>query len=288
MIWLVGCCGMLGREFAAAFERAGISYTGTGSETDVTDKNTVLSFASGKNFKYIINCSAYTAVDKAESEEDKALLINRDGVLNLALAAKQIDAVLIHFSTDYVFDGESSEPYKETDATNPVSAYGRTKLAGEKALTGAIDKYFIFRISWLYGRFGGNFVSTMIRLMNERDSLGVVDDQKGSPTYTKHLVENVIKLINFGSSKYGIYHYSDEGIISWYDFAAVIYRIGRETGIIHKDVGLRRITSGEYPTPAKRPAMSAFNKDKVGRLEGFKLNRWEDNLSDYFKYYGEK
>ena len=281
MIWVVGCCGMLGREFAAAFERAGIAYTGTGSETDVTDKNTVLSFISGKNFKYIINCSAYTAVDKAESEEDRAMLINRDGVLNLALAAKQTDAVLIHFSTDYVFDGDSSEPYKETDDTNPVSAYGRTKLAGEKALTGVIDRYFIFRISWLYGRFGGNFVATMIRLMNERDTLGVVDDQKGSPTYTECLAENIVRLINSGSNKYGVYHYSDEGVISWYDFSAAIYRLGVEKGLIHKDVELRGISTDMYPTAAKRPRMSAFNKDKVRALGIFKINRWEDNLADY-------
>ncbi|WP_303852244.1 dTDP-4-dehydrorhamnose reductase [Seleniivibrio woodruffii] len=288
MIWLVGCRGMLGKEFAAAFDKAGIAYTGTGSETDVTDKKAVISFVSGKNFTYIINCSAYTAVDKAESEENRAMLINCDGVFNLAMAAKQTDAVLIHFSTDYVFDGEASEPYKETDATNPVSAYGRTKLAGEKALIDIADRYFIFRISWLYGRFGGNFVSTMIRLMNERDSLGVVDDQKGSPTYTKCLAENIIRLMNSGSNKYGIYHCSDEGVISWYDFAAAIYRMGKEKGIIRKNVELRRITTDQYPTPAKRPAMSAFNKDKIKGLDGFKLNRWEDNLSDYFENYGEK
>jgi dTDP-4-dehydrorhamnose reductase len=279
---------MLGKEFAAAFAKAGISYTGTGSEIDVTDKNAVLSFISGKDFTYIINCSAYTAVDKAESEEDRAMRVNRDGVHNLALAAKQVDAVLVHFSTDYVFDGEAAEPYRESDTTNPVSAYGRTKLAGEKALIDISGKYFIFRISWLYGRFGGNFVSTMIRLMNERDSLGVVDDQKGSPTYTKCLAENIIRLMNSGSNKYGIYHCSDEGVISWYDFAAAIYRMGKEKGIIRKNVELRRITTDQYPAPAKRPAMSAFNKDKIKGLDGFKLNRWEDNLSDYFENYGEK
>lgn len=288
MIWLVGCQGMLGKEFASAFDKAGITYAGTGSEIDITDKNTVMSFIVGKDFKYIINCSAYTAVDKAESEEEKAMRTNRDGVCNLALAANQLKAVIIHFSTDYVFDGAASEPYKETDTTNPVSSYGRTKLAGEKVLIGTAEKYFIFRISWLYGRFGGNFVSTMIRLMNERDSLGIVDDQKGSPTYTKSLVENIIRLIDSGSNKYGIYHYSDEGDISWYDFAAVIYNFGKVKGLIHKDTELRRISTDQYPTPAKRPAMSVFNKDKVKGLDGFKLNRWEDNLSDYFENYGEK
>ncbi len=288
MIWLIGNKGMLGTEIALALENAGLSYIGSGSEVDITDKNAVQSFISGKEFTHIINCSAYTAVDKAESEEEKAMLLNCVGVGNIADAAGQLDAVVIHFSTDYVFDGTSAEPYCETDPTNPVSAYGRTKLAGEKALSETTDKYFIFRISWLYGAYGNNFVSTMIRLMNERDSLGIVDDQKGSPTYTKTLAQNIVNLVLSDTDKYGVYHFSDEGVISWYDFAAEIYRLGKQNGIIKKNTVLNPITTDQYPTAAKRPAMSAFNKSKVKNLLNFKLNKWKDNLSDYFRQKGEE
>ncbi|MGE4465966.1 dTDP-4-dehydrorhamnose reductase [Sphaerochaeta sp.] len=288
MIWLVGKTGMLGREIALALENAGIPYFGSGSEIDITDKDAVQSFISGKKFTHIINCSAYTAVDKAESEEEKAMRLNCSGVGNIADAAGQLDAVVIHFSTDYVFDGTAVKQYSETDLTNPVSAYGRTKLAGEKLLSETAKKYFIFRISWLYGAYGDNFVSTMVRLMNERDSLGIVADQKGSPTYTKTLAQNIVSLVLSDTDKYGVYHFSDEGVISWYDFAAAIYKLGKQSGVIKKNTVLNPISADQYPTAAKRPAMSAFNKDKVKNLLNFKLNDWEDNLKDYFKYQGEK
>jgi dTDP-4-dehydrorhamnose reductase len=277
---------MLGQEFAAAFEKADIPYMGTGSETDITDLNTILSFTLNKNFSYIINCSAYTAVDKAETEYEKAMRINCGGVKNVARAAKQAGAVLIHFSTDYVFDGYAADPYKETDMVNPLSVYGKTKLAGERAVISELEKYYIFRVSWLYGKFGTNFVNTMIRIMNEKSSVEIVGDRTGSPTYTESLVENIVKLIDSGSNKYGVYHYSDEGIISWYDFAVAINRFGVEHGVIRKGVELKRISSEQYPTVAKRPIMAALNKDKI-REHGFiRINNWEENLKNYFQSYG--
>lgn len=283
MIWLVGCAGMLGKELAEVLAANGLDFVGTDRDVDITDKDTVLAYASGKNFKWIINCAAYTAVDKAESEEMQAHRLNSDGAGNLAFAAKTVGAKLIHFSTDYVFSGDADVPYKETDATAPVSAYGRTKLAGEKAIESVFKDYFIFRISWLYGFHGNNFVRTMLRLMGERDSLGVVADQKGSPTYTLTLAQNIAELISSDSGSYGIYHYSDDGIISWYDFAVKIYALGNKYGILTKHTDVKPIATSDYPTPAKRPAWSAFDKGKVKSLGFFSVNRWEHNLENYIK-----
>jgi dTDP-4-dehydrorhamnose reductase len=283
MIWLIGCGGMLGKEFAEVLNAKGLKFEKTHRDLDITDRQAVMSYVSGKDFKWIINCAAYTAVDKAESEESAALKLNSDGAGNLAFVAKEIGAKLIHFSTDYVFGGDSAEPYKETDPTAPVSAYGRTKLAGEQAIEAVLGNYFIFRISWLYGFHGNNFVRTMLRLMGERDSLGVVADQKGSPTYTLTLAENVATLIASDSDSFGIYHYSDEGVISWYDFAVKVYALGKKYGILVKQTDVKPISTSDYSTPAKRPAWSAFDKTKVKSLGLFSMNGWEENLENYIK-----
>ncbi|WP_277656475.1 dTDP-4-dehydrorhamnose reductase [Seleniivibrio woodruffii] len=283
MIWLTGCRGMLGRELALVFEREGLDFTGTGSETDITDPEAVRQFIENRRISWIVNCSAYTAVDKAEQESGKAESINRLGVRNLALAAEKLNAKMIHFSTDYVFRGDSGNPYRETDETGPVSAYGRTKLAGEQELVSACSKYFIFRISWLYGLYGGNFVRTMLRLMNERDSLGVVCDQRGAPTYAAALADNIAMLIKSDKSDYGIYHYSDDGDISWYDFASEIYEYGKKAGLIRKNTVISPITSDQYQTAAVRPAMSVFNRDKVVRVLGFCIKDWKTNLHEYLE-----
>jgi len=283
MIWLIGCGGMLGKELASVFKANGIPFTGTDSETDITDAEMLNMFCRDKHFEWIVNCSAYTAVDKAEAEEQRAYDINCIGVENIARCADRIGAKVIHFSTDYVFNGESSFPYKETDMTAPTSAYGRTKLAGETALIGNTEKYFIFRISWLYGFYGNNFVNTMLRLMKERDSLSVVSDQVGSPTYTLTLAQNIFAIISADSSAYGIYHYSDEGVISWYDFAVKIYQLGNQYGILSTKVDIKPIGSSEYPSPVKRPAWSVFAKEKVASLSFIKLHNWEENLGNYLK-----
>jgi dTDP-4-dehydrorhamnose reductase len=288
MIWLVGSEGMLGKELACVLATKGLAVEGTGREIDITDKDAILSYISGKDFKWIINCAAYTDVDKAESEENIALKLNCEGAANLALAAKQLGAKLIHFSTDYVFSGDSVKPYKETDATAPVSAYGRTKLAGEKAVQAVLKDHFIFRISWLYGLYGKNFVGTMLRLMQERDLISVVDDQKGSPTCALALAENLAELISKDSNAFGVYHYSDEGVISWYDFAVKIYALGNKYGILIKHTDVKPVSSSGYPTPAKRPVWSAFDKSRVKSLGFFNLNSWEQNLESYIKRIAER
>jgi len=178
MIWLIGCKGMLGTQISNELTRNGSTFTSTDIETDITDIDTLRKFAEGKDISTIINASAYTAVDKAENEEEKALAINATGTCNIAKVASEINADVIHFSTDYVFDGTKDGAYTEDDAVNPVSAYGRTKLAGEEALKAETDRYYIFRISWLYGVYGANFVKTMVRLMSERDELGIVSVRK--------------------------------------------------------------------------------------------------------------
>lgn len=281
MVWLIGCKGMLGQQIAQELARKGIPFIGTDFEVDITDVDQLLSFASTKDFEWIVNCSAYTAVDKAESDETKAELINGKGVGNIALVSTSIGAKVIHFSTDYVFDGESDVPYTPLDTPNPQSIYGKTKLSGELQLQNNCSKYFIFRIAWLYGVYGNNFVKTMLRLFSERDSLGVVADQFGTPTYCAVLAENIINLILSGSEKYGVYHYTDDGMISWYDFAVKIKEIGSLNGYVG-EVVINGITTDEYPTPAKRPRYSLLDKTKVVEELGFKVIPWEDNLAKYF------
>ena len=274
---------MLGREIAVELENAGIEYLGTDAEIDITDYPALKKVSQNTGIRWIINCAAYTAVDKAEEEEETAGKINVNGVRNLALIAKQIQAKIVHFSTDYVFDGDSCEPYDETDSPNPQTVYGKTKLEGENELQKITDNFFIFRISWLYGKYGNNFVNTMLRLMNEKNELRIVNDQYGAPTYTKTLAKNIIHLIKDDSNKFGIYHYSDEGKITWFDFTVKIYEIGLELAILNKTVNIIPIKTDEYPFKTKRPHYSLLNKMKVMKSLNFKVINWEINLLDYLK-----
>lgn len=286
MIWLVGANGMLGKEFVCELQNQGLSFCATDLEVDITDVKALRKYSVNKGIRWIINTAAYTAVDKAENEEEKAYAINALGPGCLGEVAQELDATVIHFSTDYVFDGYKQGAYLETDSVNPVSTYGRTKLAGEVALQQATDKYFIFRISWLYGRFGGNFVSTMLRLFCERDELGIVSDQYGAPTWTKILAQNIVRLLKESPAdvhEYGIYHYSDDGNISWYDFSSAIYKEAYYQGLIEKEVQISPITTADYPMPACRPANSVFDKTKIRKL-GFEVHPWLDNLRQYLKY----
>lgn len=282
MIWLIGKNGMLGKQVAQELKNNDIDFVGTDVETDITDIDQLISFARDKDIKWIINASGYTAVDKAEAEELIAQKVNSVGVGNIAQVADLLGAKVIHFSTDYVFEGNGTTPYKETDLPHPVSAYGRTKLNGEIELVKNTTKYFIFRISWLYGIYGANFVKTMIRLFNEKPELGIINDQVGAPTYTGTLAKNLINLVKSDSNEFGIYHYSDEGNISWYDFAVEIRDQGAKKGLCPDSVKLNPITTDQYPTPATRPAYSVFDKAKVQGL-GFELIGWKDNLNTYFE-----
>ena len=282
MIWLIGANGMLGRELAQQLTVHHISFAGTDIEVDITDINALTTVSQGKNFRWIINCSAYTAVDKAASDQEKALLINGHGVANIAQTAKNCGAKLIHFSTDYVFDGNKSGIYTETDEPNPQSVYGSTKLVGELAITKTWPEAFIIRISWLYGIYGPNFVKTMIRLFAEKPELNIIHDQIGSPTYAKTLATNIVKLITADRNEFGTYLYADDGYISWYDFAVKIQQLAVNFKLISRAIPIKPITTSQYPLPAKRPANSRFSKELIRSKLDFQVDNLEDNLTQFF------
>jgi dTDP-4-dehydrorhamnose reductase len=285
MIWLLGCNGMLGRELARELTGRNLPFIASDLEVDITDLNALRTFAQGKSIHWIINAAAYTAVDRAESEEQKALLINGQGAGCVGQVARELDAAVIHFSTDYVFDGSKPAPYHEEDQPNPLSAYGRTKLAGEVALRQATSKHYIFRISWLYGRFGANFVATMLRLFGERQQLRIVADQYGAPTCARMLAHNTINLTQqqtaVSTSPFGLYHYADKGRTSWFEFATAIAEEAATLGLLQRQVELIPISADQYPVAAKRPANSAFDKTKVVSLLQFSVLPWRENLRSY-------
>jgi dTDP-4-dehydrorhamnose reductase len=222
--------------------------------------------------QYCINCAAYTAVDKAESEEDLAMLVNGEAVGNLAEICKKYQTKFIHISTDYVFDGESETPYKEDDTTGPINTYGRSKLLGEQLCMKENAEAIIIRTAWVYSSFGNNFVKTMMRLMNERNEINVVADQVGSPTYAADLAKAMLNIISSGKWEAGIYHYSNEGRISWHEFALTIKEITGSKAIVHP------IETAQYPTPAKRPHYSLLNKAKIKSIYSVKVPEWKESL----------
>jgi dTDP-4-dehydrorhamnose reductase len=221
---------------------------------------------------YVISCAAYTAVDKAEDEIDVARKVNRDGASNLAKLSNEFGSVLIHISTDFVFAGNSVLPLNENDITEPVSIYGLTKLEGEKAIAEHTVKYFILRTSWLYSEYGNNFVKTMRRLGSERSSLSVIWDQVGTPTYAIDLAACILDIIETGSTAYGIYHYSNEGVASWYDFAKAIFDI---SGM---PIKVSPIPGSEFVTKAQRPAFSVMNKAKIKSAMNIEIPYWRESL----------
>ena len=221
---------------------------------------------------YVINCAAYTAVDKAEDEVDLARKINRDGAENIANLCLKFDATMLQVSTDFIFEGNIPSLLIETDPTVPISVYGLTKLEGEKAVKAVLEKYYIVRTAWLYSEFAGNFMKTMLRLGTERDSLGIIADQIGSPTYGVDLAGALLDIIASDKKAYGIYHYSNEGAISWYDFAQAIFELG------NVDVIVNPLKTSEYPTKATRPAFSVMDKTKIKTTFGIKVPYWRDSL----------
>jgi dTDP-4-dehydrorhamnose reductase len=250
-------------------------------ELDLNNENNIAYYFKDNVFDVIINCSAYTAVDKAEEEVELANQVNCLAVRQLAEIAKVQKAKLIHISTDYVFDGESDRPYKESDTTNPINVYGRTKLAGEKALQEIMPtNAVIIRTSWVYSEFGNNFVKTMLRLGQERDKLSVVSDQIGSPTYATDLAGAILKIINnkdYQNKKQTteIYHYSNEGEISWYDFTKEIFKLAKI------DCKVSLITTEQYPTSAQRPKNTSMVKDKIVQTFNVSLAPWKGSLAKY-------
>jgi dTDP-4-dehydrorhamnose reductase len=256
----------------------------TSSELDITNLNQIKAVFKQHQPNYCINAAAYTAVDKAETEKEKAFLVNFISVKNLATICKELDTILLHISTDFVFDGLRSVtssavemPYTEEDIPNPTGFYGETKLFGEIAIQKIWSKHFIIRTSWVYSQFGNNFMKTMLRLSSEKDSLSVVNDQIGTPTNAVDLADVLLKIIqhtNFykKESNFGIYNFSNEGQCSWYDFAKKIFEL--------KDISidLHPIPSSGFPTPAKRPAYSVLDKTKIKTIFGIEIKNWEESL----------
>ena len=282
MIWLIGSKGMLGQEIAGLLEENGLDYCGTDRETDITELEALRDFLKDREFSWVINCSAYTAVEKAEEEQKSAYLINETGVLNIGKVAAEKDIPVIHLSTDYVFNGKKDLPLTEEEPTDPVSVYGASKLAGEKALQSQTSRCFIIRTAWLYGRYGNNFVYTMLKLMASRDNLKVVSDQIGSPSWTYDLASLIVEIIRTDSRAYGIYHFSGEGKTSWYGFAREIYRQGRERGILKGECDVNSCTSEEFPAAVERPAFSLLSKEKIKNTFNWAVPTWEESLDNFF------
>ncbi|PNE27339.1 dTDP-4-dehydrorhamnose reductase [Tannerella sp. oral taxon 808] len=274
-ILITGSRGQLGDAIRRRMDRfPAYTFTLTDiDELDLCDKKAVLDFVRRGRYAYIINCAAYTAVDRAESDAERCMRINRDAVGHLATAAREVSARLIHISTDYVFDGRATRPYREDDPTSPTSVYGRTKLAGEQLLLEALPTdAVILRTAWLYSEVGNNFVKTMLRLGAERPEIRVVNDQLGSPTYAGDLAEAVLRVLTAPTFHPGIYHYTDDGVCSWYDFARHILRTAHPTCIV------RPIPTADYPTPAARPAYSVLDKTRIRQTYGVSIPRWQDSL----------
>jgi len=295
MIWLIGNKGMLGNDVEKLLKERGLNYWVSDKEVDISDYKALEKFGKDKKIKWIINCSGYTKVDKAEEEIDEAFRINKDGVRDIALFSANRQIRLIHISTDYVFDGRQEKDrdtvaYKENDKTNPINIYGKSKSAGEEEIKKALKKYFIIRTAWLCGLQGNNFIYTMLRLFKERDLVKVVEDQWGSPTYTMDLAGAILKIIENDSVSYGIYHFTNEGMTNWYEFARTIYKKAKRLGLVedNKKVEIQPTKTKDYPTAARRPRYSVLSKKKIKKEFGLKIRDWDKALEDFLNNYKEQ
>ena len=269
-----GASGQLGQCFKKVVENEHIVsvYFPLEGEANILDNAALKTIFEKQKPDYCINCAAYTAVDKAEDDTEMALKVNKTGVENLSRFCAEYNSTLIHISTDFVFQGNEPTPRTETDATNPISVYGQTKLDGEKVLEDMLKKYFIIRTGWLYSEYANNFVKTMLKLGEERDELSVIADQVGTPTYAIDLATCIMQIIDSKSTAYGLYHYSNEGITSWYDFARAIFDIaGTKVKVIP-------VKTSEYVTRAPRPAYSVMDKSKIKNEFGMEIPYWRDSL----------
>jgi len=278
-VLITGSNGQLGseiKELASEYENLECIFKDH-PELDICDPEVLNTFIIDKKINVVINCAAYTAVDQAEENPEIAEQVNAKGVLNLVNALKKVDGKLIHISTDYVFDGTSFLPYKESDPVSPIGVYGETKRAGELAVINSDIDSIVIRTSWLYSSYGNNFVKTMLRLGSEKENLGVIFDQVGTPTNASDLAKTCLDILldesleNI-STKGKIYHYSNEGVTSWYDFAKAIMELGS------LDCKVRPIQTRDYPTPAKRPHYSVLNKSKIKIDFNIQIPYWRDSL----------
>ncbi|MED5099755.1 dTDP-4-dehydrorhamnose reductase [Niallia sp. FSL K6-0212] len=273
-ILVTGYSGQLGYDVVLEGKKRGFDMIGVGhKELDITQEEQVRNYIHTVKPDVVIHCAAYTAVDNAEDNKDVCFDVNVNGTKYLAASAKSVDAKFIYISTDYVFEGTGIEPFTEEDAANPVGYYGITKHEGEKAVQSLLDKYFIVRISWVFGINGNNFIKTMLRLAETRKELNVVGDQYGSPTYTFDLAKLLLDMAE--TEKYGVYHASNEGFTTWADFAKEIFQVAG------KAVKVNSITTEEYPTKAVRPKNSRMSKDKLEKNGFTRLPAWQDALTRY-------
>ncbi|QYJ69056.1 dTDP-4-dehydrorhamnose reductase [Flavobacterium litorale] len=279
VVLVTGASGQLGQAIQAIapkYKQVQFHFT-TSAEADITNTSSLKTTFNRVKPDFCINAAAYTAVDKAESEPEKAHLINVTGAKNLAEICKEYGTTLVHISTDFVFDGNKNTPYDEEDATHPQGVYGATKRAGEEAIEAILEAHYIVRTSWLYSEYGNNFMKTMIRLGNERDVLSVVNDQTGTPTNANDLADAILQIITSDKKAYGIYHYSNEGVATWYDFAKKIFEVNNIT------INLQPISTAQYPTPAKRPVYSVMDKSKIKQVVGVDIPQWEASLTNLTK-----
>ena len=285
---------MLGTDLSLLLEKYGIPFIGTDREADITDPDALRDFIQAQpegrsSFEWIINCAAYTAVDKAEEDRENSRRLNTIGPGNIAAIANETGARLIHISTDYVFNGRGNKPYTEEDIPDPIGIYGITKRDGEKKVLEGNTKSCIIRTAWLYGKYGNNFVHTMLKLMNERDEIKVVNDQWGSPTWTNDLaraITDFIRMTDEGRTiPYGIYHFTNEGKITWFDFAGKIYTLAKTLGILTKDCKIIPCTSADFPAKVKRPAYSVLDKAKIKKALGITIPVWDESLKKFLSAY---
>jgi dTDP-4-dehydrorhamnose reductase len=278
---------MLGTELSLLFRQNNIVHIETGRDVDICDMASLESFVEKHNsISWIINCAAYTEVDRAEDDRDLCRLTNTEGPANIAAVSHSIGAKLIHISTDYVFDGNKKSPYLETDTTNPIGIYGLTKKDGEIRVLKKNEKSYIVRTAWLYGRYGKNFVQIMLKLMKNKDVVTVVNDQVGNPTWTFDLASVLLVLIKTSdrvSVPYGIYHYTGEGKTTWFDFAKQIYAYGRALSLLKKDCYIDPCTSKEFISRVKRPAYSVLDKTKIIKCLNINIPHWNTSLYNYLQ-----
>jgi dTDP-4-dehydrorhamnose reductase len=277
-ILITGSNGQLGQELkklskSVKFKAKHKFFFTDVEDLDITSSSDLRSFVQKNKIKFIVNCAAYTAVDKAEGDAKNAELVNRIGPGHLAGISREYDIPLIHVSTDFVFDGKKSSPYVETDTANPISVYAKTKLEGEQEIIKRASTFVIIRTSWLYSEFGANFVKTILRLSKEKKELNIVFDQIGTPTYAKDLALAIMTMVpKIRKGTRGIFHYSNEGVASWYDFAKAVL------DITASKCKIRPIEAKDYPVPAKRPAYSAMNKAKIKEAFKLEIPYWRDSL----------
>ena len=273
-IVVFGASGQLGQCLKKVAETKGITtiYFPPETEADILNRDALKKIFDTYKPAWCINCAAYTAVDKAEDDIEKARAINKTGVENIAALCKQYGSTLIHTSTDFVFKGDKPVPLTEDDIAEPINVYGLTKLEGEKAVIESLEKYYTLRTSWLYSEYGNNFVKTMLKLGAERDELKIVADQVGTPTYAMDMAACILQIIFSKTTAYGTYHYSNEGVASWYDFAKAIFDI---SGTKVKTLPIK---TSEYPTRAVRPAYSVMDKTKMKQAFNIEIPYWRDSL----------